>query len=129
MNGREEQANGVERFGVGSMAALRSLAAGLRGMCGSATVIDHAERGTLREVVEIRDYGAQRKIEERNTARIAHMLPAAAARHLAGARPLAAGARSLTGSRRRAGCCDRGARQSGRRRGFVGPAPALSSPG
>jgi hypothetical protein len=38
-----------------------------------AVVLDAAEKGELNRIVAMRDYGAQRKIEERNAARLAHL--------------------------------------------------------
>ena len=66
-----ENTSGLERAAAGSMAAYRSLARSRN--VSLATVIDAAEKGELRRIVEMRDFDAQRKIEERNTARIAHL--------------------------------------------------------
>ena len=68
---REEHA-AVEKFGTtASLAAFRSLAKSRR--VSLATVLDAAERGDLRSVVEQRDYSAAEKIAERNHSRLMHL--------------------------------------------------------
>jgi hypothetical protein len=61
----------MERATAGSLAAYRSLARSRN--VSLATVIDAAEKGELRRIVEMRDFGAQRKIEERNLARLEYL--------------------------------------------------------
>jgi hypothetical protein len=72
VNRRREEttAASAERFGS-AFAAYRSLARSRN--VSLATVVDAAEKGELARIIEMRDYGAQRKIEERNTARIAYL--------------------------------------------------------
>jgi hypothetical protein len=69
VNRRHEEttAGSAERFGS-AFAAYRSLARSRN--VSLATVLDAAEKGELARIVEMRDFGAQRKIEERNLARL-----------------------------------------------------------
>jgi hypothetical protein len=62
----------IEKFGSANLTAFRSLAKSRR--VPLATVLAAAEDGTLRRVVEMRDYGAADRIAERNHAQIMSLL-------------------------------------------------------
>ena len=79
---REEHA-AVEKFGTtASLAGFDRWRSRVR--VSLATVLDAAERGDLRSVVEQRDDSAAEKIAERNHSRLMHLQKEAAARHLRG---------------------------------------------
>jgi hypothetical protein len=67
VNRREETAAGVEEFGS-AFAAYRSLARSRN--VSLATVVDAAEKGDLARIVEMRDFGRERRITEQSIARI-----------------------------------------------------------
>jgi hypothetical protein len=68
---RLERAAGTETFALRGTAGYRSLARHAK--VELATVLRHAENGTLRALVETRGSTAERTIQQRTTARIAYL--------------------------------------------------------